>query len=73
MSAVGRWTRQFGAFWYDFIVGDSWELAVGILGLLILAKLIDLAMPALADEVLFIVVPLGVVGVLATSLARAER
>jgi hypothetical protein len=23
------WPRAFGAFWYDFLVGDRWELFVG--------------------------------------------
>jgi hypothetical protein len=65
--------RRFAAFWYDFIVGDSWELAVGVMVVLAAAKLFDSAAPAIADQVLFLAVPLGVVAVLATSLARAER
>jgi hypothetical protein len=23
-----RWLKSFGAFWYDFIVGDDWHVAV---------------------------------------------
>ena len=23
-----RWLRSFGAFWYDFIIGDDWRGAV---------------------------------------------
>jgi hypothetical protein len=22
--------RQFGAFWYDFVIGDDWHVAVGV-------------------------------------------
>ncbi|MDT5363639.1 MAG: hypothetical protein QOC69_5401, partial [Mycobacterium sp.] len=22
--------RAFGAFWYDFIIGDDWRVAVGV-------------------------------------------
>ena len=22
---MSRWLRSFGAFWYDFIVGDDWR------------------------------------------------
>ncbi|MHB8642949.1 MAG: hypothetical protein ACYDA3_08710 [Gaiellaceae bacterium] len=22
--------RQFGRFWYDFVVGDDWRVAVGV-------------------------------------------
>ena len=25
-----KYLRSFGYFWYDFIVGDSWETAVGV-------------------------------------------
>jgi hypothetical protein len=22
-----RWIRSFGAFWYDFVIGDDWQVA----------------------------------------------
>jgi H+/gluconate symporter-like permease len=25
-----KWLVQFGKFWYDFIIGDDWRLAVGV-------------------------------------------
>lgn len=25
------WVRRFGAFWYDFIVGDDWRVALGVI------------------------------------------
>jgi hypothetical protein len=25
-----KWLRSFALFWYDFIVGDDWRVAVGI-------------------------------------------
>jgi hypothetical protein len=25
-----KWLAQFGRFWYDFIIGDDWRLAVGV-------------------------------------------
>ena len=25
-----RWLAQFGRFWYDFIIGDDWRIAVGV-------------------------------------------
>jgi hypothetical protein len=28
--------RAFGAFWYDFIVGDDWHIAVGVVAALAL-------------------------------------
>ena len=25
-----KWLKRFGSFWYDFIVGDDWRIAVGV-------------------------------------------
>ncbi len=25
-----RYVRGFGRFWYDFVVGDDWRIAVGV-------------------------------------------
>ena len=27
---MSRWLRSFGAFWYDFIVGDDWRGAAAV-------------------------------------------
>ena len=27
---IGRRLRAFGAFWYDFVIGDDWRVAVGV-------------------------------------------
>jgi hypothetical protein len=29
MKVLG-WLRSFGAFWYDFVIGDDWRVAVGV-------------------------------------------
>ncbi len=35
-----KYVVAFGRFWYDFIVGDAWEIALGvILALAVLARL----------------------------------
>jgi len=26
--------RQFGAFWYDFVIGDDWRVALGVIAAL---------------------------------------
>jgi hypothetical protein len=66
--------KSFTEFWYDFIVGDSWELAVGVLSTLLIAKAIDvLASTEFASVFLPIALPVAVVAVLGISLARAER
>src|SRR6476659_4415240 len=34
-TMIGK-LRAFGAFWYDFIVGDDWQVAVGVVAALAL-------------------------------------
>jgi hypothetical protein len=66
--------KKFAEFWYDFIVGDSWGLAMGVLLILVVAKAIDVLVPAeIAVPFIPIALPIAVVAVLAISLARAER
>jgi hypothetical protein len=30
MSSTARWIRTFAAFWWDFVVGDDWRIAAGV-------------------------------------------
>lgn len=30
-----KYFRNFGLFWYDFIVGDDWRIATGIVGIMV--------------------------------------
>jgi hypothetical protein len=55
----------FGQFWWDFIVGDSAVLAIGGVGVLLLAYLLVEAGSSTAAEVLM---PLVVFGAVAASL-----
>ena len=66
-----RYLRAFGAFWYDFLIGDRMELFLGPLAALLLAWLLleARASSALSGLVLF----LAVVFVGAASLAFATR
>jgi hypothetical protein len=60
--------RAFGAFWYDFVVGDDWRVAVAVvLALAVTAGLAQAGLPA------WWVLPLAVVLVLPWSLWRARR
>jgi hypothetical protein len=58
--------RRFGSFWYDFLVGDDWTIAVAVVvtvgGTAALATAVDWA---------WLVLPLAVAAVLVTSVARA--
>jgi hypothetical protein len=58
--------KQFGAFWYDFVVGDDWRLAVGALVALGFAGLL-----AHAGRSAWFVVPVVVGALLSVSVLRA--
>jgi hypothetical protein len=65
---VIRGLRAFGAFWYDFIVGDDWQVAVGVVAALTLTFGLGRAgAPA------WWVLPLTVAVLLPYSLHRATR
>jgi hypothetical protein len=58
----------FVRFWYDFIVGDDWFVAAGIVVAIALTALI-----AHHDIAAWWLMPLAVVALLAGSLLRAVR
>jgi hypothetical protein len=62
-----RWLRSFGAFWYDFLVGDDWRVAAVVAA--------ALAATALLVHVAHVnawwLMPACVLAVLAWSLRRA--
>ncbi|WP_163509923.1 hypothetical protein [Fodinicola acaciae] len=63
-----RWIRAFGAFCYDFVVGDDWRVAVAILVAIVATWLLSLNhLPA------WWVLPVAVVAVVPWSLWRARR
>jgi len=65
------WLRRFGGFWYDFLVGDRWELLVGpIAALAVAAALVGAGLPG---AVVGLVLVLGIVGVAGVSLWWAIR
>jgi hypothetical protein len=63
-----RRIRAFGAFVYDFVVGDDWRVAVAVV--LALVVTVVLAHAGLAA---WWVLPVAVVAVLPWSLWRARR
>lgn len=63
-----RRVRAFGAFWYDFVVGDDWRVAVAVvLGLLLTWAITRAGMPS------WWLLPVAVLLVLPWSLWRATR
>jgi hypothetical protein len=60
--------KRFGAFWWDFLVGDDWRVAAGIaVAFALTALLATTSMPA------WWLLPLAVAAVLGLSLRRAVR
>jgi hypothetical protein len=68
VSTVWRWTKDFGRFWYHFLVGDDWTIAAGV-GIALLATygLVQSGVSA------WWVLPFAAVGVLVFSVVRANR
>jgi hypothetical protein len=65
---MARRIRAFAAFWYDFVVGDDWLIAVGVvIGLALTYLLSRAAVPA------WWLLPLALVVLLPLSLWRAVR
>jgi len=63
-----RHLRRFLAFWYDFVVGDDWRVAAGVVAALgASAALVRAGVDA------WWLVPIAVLASLATSLRRASR
>lgn len=64
-----RILRAFGAFWFDFLVGDRWELFLGpIIVLVATWGIVALGAPDLLAAVV-LVAGIVVVGVLSVALA----
>lgn len=65
------WLRRFGMFWYDFLVGERWELFVGpILALALAALLVGSGAPGV---VVGLVLFASVVAVAAVSVVTSLR
>jgi hypothetical protein len=60
--------RRFARFWYEFVVGDDWRVAVGVAVALALSALL-----AHAGVAAWWLLPVSVVVLLAFSVFRAAR
>ncbi|MBV9381960.1 MAG: hypothetical protein JOY82_23375 [Streptosporangiaceae bacterium] len=67
MGRVIRSLRSFGAFWYDFVIGDDWHVAAVVVAALALTALVV----HVAGVNAWWLLPLCVIGALAWSLHRA--
>ena len=64
--------RGFFRFWYDFIVGDDWRIALGVV-LVLGAGALLVAGDVLADDVLMPLVGAGIVAVVSVSIVAGAR
>jgi hypothetical protein len=62
------WLNQFGRFWWDFVIGDDWLVAV-----LVAVAIGATAVLAAANVAAWWLLPLAVPVVLGLSLRRAIR
>ena len=60
--------KAFGAFWYDFIVGDDWRIALGVVLALAVTYVLSRATPHS-----WWIVPVAIGVLLPFSLWRATR
>jgi hypothetical protein len=68
-----KYIKGFFAFWYDFIVGDAWEVAAGVLVTLLLLFLGNRLIGSAVSVAGVILLPLAIVALLAFSLWRVRR
>jgi hypothetical protein len=64
-----KWLKSFGAFWYDFVIGDDWHVAAIVVAALALTALLVHSASVNAWWLL----PVGVVAALGWSLYRVVR
>jgi hypothetical protein len=63
-----RQLRVFGRFWYDFVVGDDWRLALGVVLALVLTWVVSSA-----TSTGWWVLPVALAVLLPLSLVHAVR
>ena len=64
--------RAFFRFWWDFIIGDDWRIALGVAVVLAVGAVL-VASEAVSDAVLAPLVALGIVGVATVSIVMGAR
>jgi hypothetical protein len=63
-----KWLVSFGRFWWDFVIGDDWRVAV-----LVAVAIGATAILAAAGVAAWWLLPIAVPGILWLSLRRAIR
>jgi hypothetical protein len=67
-----RFVRGFGRFWFDFIVGDDWRIALGVVLVLGFGALL-VAIDVAGTNVLMPLLAGAIVAVVGTSIVLGAR
>ena len=67
-----RFARGFARFWWDFVVGDDWRIAAGVVVVLALGALLVAATEA-PDGLVAALTALGILLVAIASIAAGAR
>lgn len=67
-----RFLRGFGRFWFDFIVGDDWRIALGVV-LVLGAGALFVATDAVVADLLMPLLAAAIVAVVAASIVLGAR
>ena len=67
-----RFARGFARFWWDFVVGDDWRIAAGVV-VVLAGGAVLVARTSVPDGVVAAVTALGIVVVAIGSIAAAGR
>jgi hypothetical protein len=68
MRTLAQRLRAFGAFWYDFVVGDDWRVAVVVIAALAITFAVSKSAVAA-----WWITPVAVALILSASLWRARK
>ena len=69
-----KYITGFFAFWWDFIVGDAWEVAAGVVALLALVFfLVHYVASDWTVQYAGLLLPVGIIGLLGLSLWALVR
>jgi hypothetical protein len=63
-----KYVKSFGLFWYDFVVGDDWRVAAGVVVALGVTALV-----ATTEVAAWWIMPVAVILLLAWSVSRVAR
>ena len=67
-----RFARAFGRFWWDFIVGDEWRIAAGVVAVLA-AGAVAVAAEWFSGSAIVVAVAVGIAAVAIASIVLPAR